>query len=248
MADTQEIQRILGAPVFADLTENALRIRRNLLVTSVITLFIYYASIKIKEDSAFLGLHFEGLTNIKIEIGLLILLLYFLIHFLWFVWDSIYEWRLRITGMSKLSSVLVEGGDVGDDLRNSTLYNWWRLQSEDIRLAKLKLEQLEFPINLLKEVVEGDKVRLEPYQLNTQLNDILIKLNSIQQYMKRVVTVMEHQRFHYSLERFDKWYRHFLTSQNMRWLFIEVLLPIGLGLWAIGVAGFELHQFNDIIK
>jgi len=236
MATAEEVERILGNPVFSELTDNALKIRRNLLVTAVIALFTHYASIQIKKDTPFLGVHFEGLDNGKIELGLLILLVYFLSHFFWYVWDSFCEWRLRLTGMSKLKSVLEEGGDVGDNPRNSTLYNWWRVQSESIRAATLEVDKIAFTQDALKNVIERDKAFWEPYQVNSQLHDIDLKLDYIRQYVKRIMVVMEDQRFQISLRRFDGWFKHFIRSQNARWLIFEVSLPIGLGLWAIGIS------------
>jgi hypothetical protein len=36
-----------------------------------------------------------------------------------------------------------------------------------------------------------------------------------------------------SLDRFDQAYRHFLTSQNVRWLLLDALLPIGMAILAL---------------
>lgn len=240
MATAEEIERILGNPVFAELTDNALKIRRNLLVTAVITLFTHYASIQIKKDTPFLGVQFEGLDNGKIELGLLILLLYFLSHFLWYVWDSFCEWRLRRTGMSKLKLMLEEGGDIGDNIRNSTLYNWWRVQSESIRAATFEVEKISFTIDALNNIVQQDRDLWEPHQVNSQLHDIKLQLDYIRQYVKRIMVVMEDQRFQISLRRFDNWFKHFFSSQNLRWILFEVSIPIALGLWAIGIALYAI--------
>ncbi len=43
------------------------------------------------------------------------------------------------------------------------------------------------------------------------------------------------QRIPVSLERFDQWFKLLLQSQNLRWLLIDFLLPVALGVTALAV-------------
>jgi len=64
--------------------------------------------------------------------------------------------------------------------------------------------------------------------LNAALQNINQLYNSIQTAHKTI----SDQRIPVSLKRFDNWFQLFLRSQNLRWLIIEFLFPIVLGLSA----------------
>ncbi|MCV5225048.1 hypothetical protein OFC57_39700, partial [Escherichia coli] len=59
------------------------KIRQNLMVTSFIALFMTLGGVSIDPSSTFFGLKVNGLNDALLYKGLLILILYFLVHFVW---------------------------------------------------------------------------------------------------------------------------------------------------------------------
>lgn len=58
----------LGTPVIAEFTENTLKIRRNLLVASAISIAISLGGLQINPGSEIFGIEFTGLTDELIKI------------------------------------------------------------------------------------------------------------------------------------------------------------------------------------
>ena len=253
-AKEKTVEDILGNPVHLDMSDNALRIRRNLLAVSSIALFIAWSGLSLSPDSSILGMKFVGLSDQAVKQALTLVILYFFIHYVWYAFDSMIEWRLRITGM-KESFFGTFGEDHADyprEIRQSSLYNWWTkvncnmelMEPEIARISEITkpmLTALQSKANKNK----SDGMVLEPAisELMAQITTLVNLNSSNQQYMKRVVTVFENPRITTSLSRFDKWFYLFLQSQNLRFLINDIILPIGIAIIAI----IFLIQTNDSI-
>jgi hypothetical protein len=141
------VKDVLGEPVICEFSDNVLKIRNNLIVSSVISIYIVTAALYVDPDSRFLGLKFGGLTDEAVRNGLFFLTLYLLIHFIWSAFDNFLGWRVRITGTrASFVTTAVLGSEHGDypkDPRQSTLYTWWLMQAKDIGNIAIVVTQLE---------------------------------------------------------------------------------------------------------
>lgn len=92
------VEKVLREPVAAEFSDQAWKIRVNLIVASTIGLVMGLADLQIQPESSILGLRFAGLSNGIIRVTIAGIIAYLLFHFLWVAWDALLEWRLRVTG------------------------------------------------------------------------------------------------------------------------------------------------------
>lgn len=99
MADksVDAVEKVLGKPAAGDLTDNALKVRRNLLAFGLISIFIAIGEIRLDPTSSVLGFKFIGISENLVRNVFLATTSYFLIHFAWYALESFLEWRLRLT-------------------------------------------------------------------------------------------------------------------------------------------------------
>lgn len=240
--DTIEaVEKVLGEPVFLELTENAWKIRTNLILASVISVAVVFGDLHLEPDSQILGLKFNGLSDTILTNGLIALVAYLLLHFLWTSVDALLEWRLRITG-TRVAFVTTarladKHGDYPSNPRQSTLYNWWKdevrqlenfgatVQDMDKRLSELesemkaKFSQGADAINITNAISPVVALRGELAKFKRALEDVGASINGA--------------RIPASLKRFDSWFGLFLRSQNLRWLLVDFLAPVLVGGYAL---------------
>ncbi|MBI4684095.1 MAG: hypothetical protein HY755_02735 [Nitrospirae bacterium] len=77
------VEKALGEPVIGEFTENTIKIRRNLLIVSLLSVAVSLGGLQINPNSEVFGLKFSGLTDNFIRFGLTLITLYLFIHFLW---------------------------------------------------------------------------------------------------------------------------------------------------------------------
>jgi hypothetical protein len=65
------------------------------------------------------------------------------------------------------------------------------------------------------------------------MREIVITATQLQAAIESTAKALQSQRIPASLDRFDRAFHHFLTSQSMRWLLLDALLPLGLGVYAL---------------
>lgn len=239
----EAVRKVLGNPVQAELPENAQKVRRNLMSVSLIVLFVVWADIKIDPNPTVFGLKFTGITTGTLTVGLSVITAYWLLHFIWYAIDGFAEWRIRITGTrlahqtgAKLSS---QNGDYPDDPRQSSLYHWWIQQRAVMKKVLEKTKLIEDKIDETKtEVAELlDKLGGPDHQnfLHTAslIQEAKTRVTELQRTVEATKITIESNRVPVSLERFDQWFKFFLRSQNLRWLVIDIMAPIILGIMAI---------------
>lgn len=240
------VEKVLGNPVSAELSETALKVRRNLLLTSLLSIVVVIGVVRLDPSSTVLGFKFIGLTDSVIRTGLLLVTAYLFVHFLWYVLESVVEWRLRVTGTrlafltgAKFTSKIA---DYPDDPRQSTLYSWWLDQAKRIGGINKKIESVDDAFRPCEERLRvllqnpGDAMNLQ----NT-LNAITETRGVIVDLKRSVECVQEtfsSQRIPGSLQRFDNWFQLVLRSENLRWLLIDALAPLIAG----GTALFLLFR------
>lgn len=237
----EEVAKVLGEPAFAEFPENVWKIRTNLIVTSVITIAVVFGDLHIEPDSQIFGLKFKGLSDTLLTDGLIAVVIYLLVHFLWASMDSLLEWRLRVTGTRvafvTTARIASEYADYPSDARQSTLYNWWKDQAREFgditeQLVKLEARLQEWETQLKSKFTEGaDAMNITSavVPIEKVCEDIMRLRSEIASASAAVASA----RIPFSLARFDAWFALFLRSQNLRWLLIDFLAPVLVGFYAI---------------
>jgi len=248
MSEISEIEKkrkavaeALGKPIAAGLDDEAKKVRRNLLAVSFICLCVSFLGVSISADSTFVGIKLINLKPSHIRIALGSLAAYFLFHFIWQAWESYGEWCLRLTGtrlaFTTGSTWGNEACDYPNDPKQSTLYNWWLNQSKIFQdsddacgFSDIKKTIQELNSSITNNSVVGINFDKE---LKLAFAQLIGKLNSIESNNKKMLEVIESHRISVSLKKFDERYKLMLESQNLRWLFVDVGLPIILGFIAL---------------
>ncbi len=236
------VKKVLGEPVAPELQNNAWNIRTNLIIAAVIVIAIVLADLRIDPESTVLGLKFSGgFSDNVLRTGLLLIVVYLSIHFLWTAVDSFLEWRLRITG-TRLSFITTgrlssEHGDYPNDPRQSTLYYWWISQAERIGNFSPKLEELKKQLQSLESDLR-DKYNSGADAMNIvnacrSLHEGIENIAALRRSIEEAQKTLSATRIPVSLERFNKWFEFFLRSQNLRWLIIDIFVPLFLSVYAI---------------
>lgn len=231
----ESVQKVLGSPVLGELTDQALKIRRNLLAIGSVSIFVTLTEISLDPSSVVLGFRFVGLSQRTINLGLLVVTAYFLVHFLWYAFDGLLEWRLRVTG-TRLGFITgasfgSEHADYPPDPRQSTLYSWWLKHGRDVGALQLKAVEIAEKLTDLQTTVVAEGAAM-PQVIGT-LSEIRTSVIQLQQLVEKSDKIALSPRIEASLQRFDGWFEFFLRSQNLRFLLIEILLPILVGMTAI---------------
>lgn len=159
------VNKILGEPIDSGFSETAMRVRRNLLVFSFISIFLVIGKVQIDPQSTIFGLKFIGLSDSMLKNGLLLATLYLYVHFLWYTIDSFIGWRVRVTG-TKLAFLTgakytSEHGDYPNDPQQSTLYSWWTDHAKRIGNIGEKIGSIDKSFmdweNKVRDSIQGEK-------------------------------------------------------------------------------------------
>ncbi|MBY7786087.1 hypothetical protein KW410_07815 [Vibrio fluvialis] len=213
-------------PKISEFEEHARAVRRNLIVTALIVIFLYLSDIKLNSDVIeFIGLKFTNVSESlarKIIIGIVI---YHLLHFIWLAWDHAQSHILQLTGLSiplARSGATVGGHEYEagvNDQSQSTLYSWWTSR-----------------VNKFQEI---NKMLDEQIEQLTKQQKLESTLNSIKSHLEGFD--LEKQIISKSLFRFEKRFRSYTYSQRIRWFLFEVGIPISLGSIALGLAALDYY-------
>lgn len=237
--EIKKAQKALGEPLMPEFTDYMRRVRTLLIVVSLISIAVVIGGLAIDPASSVLGVKFKGLSDELIRKGLLIANAYLLIHFLWGGFDSWLEWGVRLTG-SRVAFVTTgkfasEHCDYPSDPRQSTLYNWWKDDASGI-------SSLTEPLETTKQKLAEWEKRVEESILNNNPNlmsvvqsfrEVQTNINDVKKKIENVEKTLTAVRIPASLERFDNRFKLMLRSQNIRWLVLELALPLLLGCWAV---------------
>ena len=235
-SDRQErIEKLMREPTPLEVTNYEEKIRRNLLIASMIVFALTYLQLVPASDSKFFGLSFDNLTPKSIYIILLIIISYELIHYVWLILNKLAYWRVRLTGtnpgVSRGNGGMRFGSefdpeDYSGEQENSTFYVWM-LDSK--RSFKEVFQSYDSKWNSI-EIATFDNQSLD----QKTAEDILKKLNEISQIQSRLEGHVTNIRIEASFNRFEKWYSMMIRSQSLRWIILDFLLPILGGFGALG--------------
>ncbi|MFE8709635.1 hypothetical protein [Aeromonas allosaccharophila] len=235
-SSNNKIDEVLSTPVMPEQTETERKLKNNLIVFSVISLFMCLGGLSISDKSRFLGLVFDGLTQYKIYIALFGFILYAAFHYLWYIKDSISGWRLRCTAISEIRplrySSNLENTEL-EDKRNNTLYHWWNYTKKYIPSEHLINEALIETITTLEKKISNEPLAADVPQLISKLEETKELLVHSRVSLSKLNEVLLSDPFQIALPRFNSSFRHFLVSQNIRWVIFELIVPFGLAVLSI---------------
>lgn len=239
-SNIEKVEKALGEPVSIEFTEYERRLRNNLFFISVISIAMTLGGLQLDGNSSFLGLRFNGLTDSIITKGLFYINIYMLLHFFWCSIDVLQGWRIRLTG-TKLAFITgakfaSEGADYPSDPRQSSLYNWWKDEAKKIGAFVGPLEEIERKLDEWEQTVKKELESKEnPSIVNAcqSIRHVSTDINKLKGAVEKSVKTIESSRIPASLKRFDAHFSLYLRSQNLRWLAIELLLPIAVGVYSI---------------
>lgn len=235
------VDKALGEPYMPEFGEDALKVRRNLLVVSLISIAGTLGGVTIDPKYPIFGFQFQHLTVGVLTAAIALTIVYLVVHFGWYVVDGIAGWRIRVTGTRV--AFITAGTWASDDLdypsdpRQSTLYNWWKLKRVAIGNLSNRLPTIETSLADLRSRLE--KMQAPPNVVENSSN-VLESLNAVQRAFVEFKHAIEaantndtSPRVTASLRRFDRWFAFWLRSQNLRWLLIDVSAPLFFGLTAL---------------
>jgi len=234
----QAVEKAIGEPLFLGFSDAATKMRTHLLLASSIALAVWFADLRIRDGSTFLGLQFNGVGDDLLRRGLACVVVYLLLHFGWNAVDAFLEWRLRITG-TRLAFVTTgkfaaTHADYPNDPRQSTLHTWWTRESPKIGKIAEHVQRFEDALAPIEEQVKShpDNVvsGLDASSMVRMLAETRNAMEGLRAQLKNTADVFSSPRPAVSLERFDRWTLLFNRSQNWRWLLIEFTLPLALGI------------------
>ena len=234
----EEIAKVLGEPVGFDLSETAAKLRRNLMLVSMLIMVLIIGEISAGRDFSLFGVTLSGVTPFKLMVGLSIVLSYTFIHFLWYCYELYSEWSIRLTG-TKLVFVTgaklgATGADYPDDPKQSTLYSWWMQEARSMKTYDELLGRVEESIYSFKTQVEQIKgIETSPESsICRNIEGMKNTLELVRRSLEATEMTITNTRIPESLERFDNRFRLLLKSQNMRSAFVEIGVPVVLALGA----------------
>ncbi|TOQ03061.1 hypothetical protein, partial [Vibrio parahaemolyticus] len=140
---------LLQKPNIEPLDNNTQRIRRNLLVASIIGIVLTIGSATFSSQNGFSGFKFEDLNILHVYLFLIAALVYFLCHFLWASSDHLKENRYRLTGI-KIPKATVASYAASptfeprtNEERQTTLFSWWKGQRQQSEHFQTIIESIE---------------------------------------------------------------------------------------------------------
>ena len=197
------------------------------MITSFIALFITLGGVSINPSSTIFGLKFNGLNDSLLYKGLLTLILYFLVHFVWCAYESLQEWEVRVTGAKK---AFICADDMNfdeavkppypSDPRNSTFYYWWSTQAKRIGSLKEHLTNINQRIQSMENAIhempeKGASLSRSDVNISSQVQPLKIDIDSAVSSITRMEKVLLGNQLLVSMKTFDRRYKYFLMSQNI---------------------------------
>jgi hypothetical protein len=234
--DKKEIE---GKLIIDDLSENAHRVRRNLLIFSFVAIFYKLSGASISENGvSFYGINFQHIDENFISIGIFSIVFYHLFHFSLIIIAHWSYLRIRVTrnnGGVVAPGMYDGGGFDGPDYlantKDSSLYHWHCQHASSLKKAFLKTQK------------EAEKLS------ESESEEIIKKkLNDIQNGISSFDRLRKSKRFIKSLTKFDNYLRCYRGVELFRWIVIEFAAPVLAGIVALGLlyshCDFAIYPWN----
>ncbi len=232
-------RKVLGEPYPLQLSEYEERVRRNLLLYSVVSISAcMLGAVSVNEPVLFGVIKLPRFSSEVIYAGLLMLVFYELLNYGLMLWNSFSYWRVRLTG-SRLRPSRSTGGpwstggeefeDVDGEEKNSTIYIWMfeRAYSAESILNALNERSIqldEICVSLKRQQdMEGCLGRLE------------VQVKMMNDSLKAIDNILSSARLSESFNRYDRWFYYMIKTQSVRWLVLDCAIPLLLGLIAFSL-------------
>jgi hypothetical protein len=229
----EKYKNVADNPIIDDFSENAYRVRRNLILFAIISIFYKVSGALIEgEKISILGTNFKipnGDPQHFIDWFLLIILIYHLIHFLWLTFEHwVYNIKIRVTGDFDNSFYgMISGKQEIPDKRKTNLYKILSSSGIDAldvlglnhpqHIENLKLEV----ITKINKVAEEQKLEID----NFAKNDPELKNKLIEEFSTRInniINIIKDDIFSYSrpssfshtIKNNDDLIRQFFTEER----------------------------------
>jgi len=220
---------------FENFDENTHRVRRNLLIFSVIALFYKLSGATLGNESSFFGLKFEDVDTVWVDRFLLLIVIYHLIHFLWLAYE---HFQHNIISLTRVGKKDVRGNNgwngngeitLKDDTWN--LYFWMKkIDAKEHPLFKKnnKIYEISNQFTELKNLILQHEGSERNVYIETNLEAIRQNLNLIIQRNEAIDETIAKP-----LKKFDKYFKNYSLTNKLRWGIIEFGIPFLLGCFAI---------------
>ncbi|EPT0966460.1 hypothetical protein ACVOUJ_004126, partial [Vibrio vulnificus] len=239
----EQVESVMKEPMAIEPTDYEEKIRRNLIVASSITLVMIKLGLMPAADSRFLGgMKFDNLIPDTIYTILFVVVAYEFVHYSWILINKFSYWRIRLTG-TKHTEFRGNRGSIGSDYEqldftgkseNSNLYVWMLENNSASNSAIEQLNKHWLEVESLCQNIKSDSSK------QSNLNDLLKKLNDIDNTIKGLEPHLTNIRISASLHRFDNWYHFLVRSQSAKWLILDVVLPASIGIYSLYCLGDAL--------
>ena len=230
----ESLNKVLGNPVGFENSESGAKIKRNLIIISVVVIALVLGEITASDRVSLFGVSLEGVTPEKLMTGLGIFLGYNFIHYSWCCYDLFGEWQLRVTGTRTAYVTAATFGSDGVDYpsepRQSTLYNWWIRERLRIIYVAQQIERAEKLQEFLDKTSQ-EALFIEGCQ-NFPHVDFSEEIKALKMDVDSVKRRLNEPRISVSLKRFDNRFQILLRSQNLRVFVTELLFPNLLAAYA----------------
>ncbi len=241
------VKKLLGEPISKEFSESILKIRRNLLIVSMLSCATIFWNLDVDSSSLF-GIKFSGLTQRNLINGLFVVNSYLFFHYAWCCFDHFSIWRIRVSGTHTLYPPAHSAFDSGVspidrplDPKQSTLYSWWIENNKNLKncLCEIKIikEEIAKANSIYQQLLDNKTNVSEPKVGNrtaavhkARLEKTLDrKLDHLSIAIETSKTTLSSERILPSLETFDNWFQLSLRTQDLRWLVIDVVIPLFIG-------------------
>jgi hypothetical protein len=233
--------------IIDDLNDNKYRVRRNLLIFASIGFFykIFNESYQIKIKQIFGIIEFNEPLNADIlQKGLILIILYFFIHWLVIVVEHLKFMRIRVAQDDGGRPEPGEWGDEGfnkDYPKNPTesnLHYWFNKHFQQLNLVSKEVQKYKDQLLKVVEQIEnyfnakeeGDKYFVGAdllFHIRKDIEQIKLILNKIENEDSRI---HNQERLIKSINNFDNWYNCYNKIEFWRFIIIIHAFPLFLGL------------------
>ncbi|EOB2787493.1 TPA: hypothetical protein I7759_21830 [Vibrio vulnificus] len=263
MTDLSQLtKKSMGEPVAPTFTDNELKVKRNILVLSAISLLIIFGlkSTPDTEESVTFTLFFIRSSHIDFDfvfMMLLVSLVYLLSNYCWLCTEYIAKWKIRVSGtknpISKpsrserfCSNVTSQHPykDHNDSAEQSNLYSYLQIHQLysdafiDIKISEDEMKKCQEKARLMvgiskEEADQGGRGYAITNTDKDYWHALLVDMRVTRELIQQYKKVMDSPYLIESIKRFDENFLFFQNSQYRRHFIMELLPTFWVGFIAL---------------
>jgi hypothetical protein len=236
---------------FEEFNENTLRVRRNLLIFSVIALFYKLSGATLTDKFSLLGMEFEHINPEMIDLFLLCIVGYHFVHFIWLAYEHSHHHIIsymatfefedeKVSSFTSVKKIVEKMKEKNEQLKikNSEVHE------KNLEQMKKRYEQQKKEYEQLKIFDEEfEKLRLE-LGTDEEFEKLRLELGALENFIKESAIKLEESAIMYEalkskikeLESFKKEAEdQFIKINKWRYFLIETSFPSLIGIFAVFV-------------